>query len=76
MGYKSDLENANSIDECQQIYDDYVTKKYKQLSVSLGPDEAMSQMICKDYGYWQKAESRASEIAGYSSYELFVNPKF
>ena len=76
MGYKKDLENANSVEECQKIYDDYVKHKYEQLSISLGSDKAMSEMICKDYRYWQKAEERATEIEGYSSFESFIKSRF
>lgn len=76
MGYKKDLENASSIEECQKIYDDYVRNKYKMLCKQEDSDVAMNKMICKDFGYWQQAEHRASEIAGYSSFEPFIISRF
>lgn len=63
MGYKKDLENARTVEDCQVAYEnectrrlEKYTKRYKDHS------RAFTQLVAEDFSIWFKAQMRLRDL--------------
>lgn len=78
--YRKALKEAQTIADCQKAYEQEWDRKYEQYTKKatkeeVERDDPYNRLICEEFDISSKAEKRAEEIVGHTTWSMLIKTR-